>query len=379
MTDKATPARGVDPARVHALVVGIEQYEAGSSWDLPGPARDAVAFHALLRDAGVPQSQLHLHLSPLAPYTPDVAYAPADHATLRHALVRHLPEHQGDVLWVWWGGHGVLDRAGHTRLFCADATTADKVAVDLDSALIRYAGDAVPGFADQLWIVDACETFEERLGFRGPLPPDALPAGERTLGHRQTVLRAAGAGRAAANDPVRATGLFSDVLLGLLRERAAVLPALPDPEELFPAVRRSFAVLRAEGRTAQRPEIRMRSPERTEILPRLEPPRSPGSGVAVLGRAVNALLDYPLMTDPAERQALVEALGPRLGSTMPRHTKPRTDATGMLTTLARRGPEALGELLSAVTALDDDPERQAELAAALGELGGAGQARDGRR
>ncbi len=137
------------------------------------------------------------------------------------------------MLWVWWGGHGVLDRSGHLRLFCADAGVEDKLASTWDSALERYAGDAVPGFADQWWLVDACETFEEALGFREPLPPDALPVGRRGTAHRQTVLRAAGRGRVAANDPVRATGLFSDVLLALLAGRSAVLPAPPMRRNCF--------------------------------------------------------------------------------------------------------------------------------------------------
>jgi hypothetical protein len=282
---------------VHALIVGIEAYGAGPLWDLPGPARDAVRFRRMLRTAGVPEANLHVHLSPLPPYAPEVPYAPADHATLRRALVRHLPQAPGDVLWVWRGGHGVLDLAGHLRLFCADATTADKLGIDLDSALARYAGDAVPGFAEQLWIVDACETFEEDLAFREQLPPDALPVGRRTLGHRQTVLRAAGRGRAAANDPRRATGLFSDVLLALLAERSGVLPAPPDAEELFPAVRARIAALRESGRTLQHPEIRLRSPERTESLgpPTPAPVTRPASPLA---RAVEALLAYPLMGDP---------------------------------------------------------------------------------
>jgi hypothetical protein len=354
----------VDPARVHALIVGIEAYDAGSGWDLPGPTRDAVAFHRLLRAAGVPDTQLRLHLAPLPPYVPEVPYEPADHATLRRVLVRELPSAQGDILWVWWGGHGVLDRSGHLRLFCADATTADKLGIDLDSALERYAGDAVPAFAEQLWIVDACETFEETLAFREPLPPDALPVGRRNLAHQQTLLRAAGRGRAAANDPVRATGLFSDVLLRLLADRAAVLPVPPDPEELFPAVRARIATLREAGRTLQYPEIRLQSPERTEVLA----PAGPGTGerpASALQRAVEALLAYPLMADPTERQTVVAALNPRVTATLPRHTKARTDAAGILGGLARRHPEALWELFDAVVSVDDDPERRGELAEAL--------------
>lgn len=361
-----TPAL-VDPTRVHALIVGIERYDAGSSWDLPGPARDAVALHRLLRTAGVPEHQLRLHLAPLPPYTPPVAYQPADQATLRRVLVRELPAEHGGILWVWWGGHGVLDRADRLRLFCADATTVDKLSVDLDSAITRYAGDAVPGFAEQLWIVDACETFEENLAFRESLPPDLLPAGRRNLVHRQTVLRAAGRGRVAGNDPTRSTGLFSDLLLAELGDRAADLPRLPDPEELFAAVRSRVAALRAAGHTLQQPEIRLHSQERTEVLAPAGPtgPVSDNRPASPLQRAVEALLAYPLMDDPEERQTLVAALPPRVRGTLRRHTKPRTDAAGILNHLHRYHPEALEELYDAVQAVDDDPERGRELAAAL--------------
>ncbi|MFF4833080.1 caspase family protein [Streptomyces sp. NPDC001315] len=367
MTGSTPSAPRVDPARVHALIVGVEAYDAGPAWDLPGPARDAVRFHRLLLDAGVPEERLRLHLAPLAPYTPDVPYAPADHATLRRALVRELSAAQGDILWVWWGGHGVLDRDGRFRLFCSDATTADKLGIDLDSALARYAGDAVPALTRQLWIVDACETFEEALGFREPLPPDALPAGRPNLAHQQTVLRAAGRGRAAANDPVRGTGLFSDVLLGLLADRAAVLPGLPDPEELFPAVRTRIAALREAGRTLQHPEIRLQSPERTEILPPVGQPAEPRP-TSPLQRAVAALLEYPLMGDPTERQTVVAALDRRVTETLPRHSKARTDAANILTGLGRRRPEALWQLYDAVVSVDDDPDRGRELAQALREF-----------
>ncbi|MFJ4282048.1 caspase family protein [Streptomyces massasporeus] len=361
------PTPPVDPARVHALIVGIEAYEAGDAWRLPGPARDAVRFRRLLRDAGVPESQLRLHLAPLPPYDPQVPYEPADRATLRRVLVRELSLAEGDVLWVWWGGHGVLDRAGRLRLFCADAQIADKVGIDLDSALARYSGDAVPGLREQMWIVDACETFEEDLAFREALPADALPVGRPGHAHRQTVLRAAGRGRAAANDPVRATGLVSDVLLGLLADRAAVLPAPPDPEELFPAVRERIAALREEGRTLQHPEIRLQGPDRTETLPPAGPPAAPRPLTAML-RAVEALLAYPLMYDPDERQTVVSALNPRVTAVLRRHSKARTDVVNILGGLARRDPEALWDLFDAVVSLDDDPALKEELFAAIDEL-----------
>ncbi|MFD5158205.1 caspase family protein [Streptomyces hawaiiensis] len=372
------PTPTVDPARVHALVVGIEAYEAGDAWRLPGPARDAVRFWRLLRDAGVPEDQLRLHLAPSAPYDPPVPYRSADRATLRRVLVRELSRAQGDVLWVWWGGHGVLDRSGRLRLFCADAGVDDKAAIDLDSALARYAGDAVPGLREQMWIVDACETFEEDLAFQEALPADALPVGRPGHAHRQTVLRAAGRGRAAANDPVRATGLFSDVLLGLLAGRAAVLPAPPDPEELFPAVRARIAALRDEGRTLQHPEIRLQGADRTETLPPAGPPAAPRP-LAALQRAVEALLAYPLTHDPDERQTVVAALNPRVTAVLRRNSKARTDVANILGGLARRNPEALWDLFDAVVSVDDDPRLKDELAAALTALAPSSAPRRDRR
>ncbi|QCD58789.1 effector-associated domain 2-containing protein [Streptomyces hawaiiensis] len=372
------PTPSVDPTRVHALVVGIEAYEAGDAWRLPGPARDAVRFWRLLRDAGVPEEQLRLHLAPSAPYDSPVPYRSADRATLRRVLVRELSRAQGDVLWVWWGGHGVLDRSGRLRLFCADAGVDDKVAIDLDSALARYAGDAVPGLREQMWIVDACETFEEDLAFQEALPADALPVGRPGHAHRQTVLRAAGRGRAAANDPVRATGLFSDVLLGLLADRAAVLPAPPDPEELFPAVRARIAALRDEGRTLQHPEIRLQGADRTETLPPAGPPSAPRP-LAALQRAVEALLAYPLMHDPDERQTVVAALNPRVTAVLRRNSRARTDVVNILGGLARRNPEALRDLFDAVVSVDDDPELKHELAAALDALAPSSAPRRDRR
>ncbi|WP_328344505.1 caspase family protein [Streptomyces violaceus] len=372
------PRPSVDPARVHALVVGIEAYEAGDAWRLPGPARDAVRFWRLLRDAGVPESHIRLHLAPLPSYNPEVPYQRADQATLRRVLVRELSPAQGDMLWVWWGGHGVLDRAGRLRLFCADAGVADKVGIDLDSALARYAGDAVPGLREQMWIVDACETFEEDLAFQEALPADALPGGRPNHVHRQTVLRAAGRGRTAANDPVRATGLFSDVLLGLLAERAAVLPAPPDPEELFPAVRARIATLREEGRTLQHPEIRFQGPDRTETLSPAGPPAAPRP-LAALQRAVEALLAYPLIADPDERQTVVAALDPGVTAVLRRHSRARTDVVNILGGLARRHPDALWDLFDAVVSIDDDPELKGELGRALAELAASSARRHDRR
>lgn len=93
---------------------------------------------------------------------------------------------------------------------------------------------------------------------------------------------------------------------------------------------------------------------------------------------MDALLAYPLMADPAERQTVVAALSPRVTATMPRHSKARTDAANILTALARRDPEALWDLYDAVVSVDDDPGRASALSDALRELRAAGESPHGR-
>ncbi|MGW7494487.1 effector-associated domain 2-containing protein, partial [Streptomyces luteogriseus] len=205
------------------------------------------------------------------------------------------------------------------------------------------------------------------LASRAPRPAAPLPGARPGHAHRPPVGRPAGGGGGAPNDPVRATGLVSDVLLGLLADRAAVLPAPPDPEELFPAVRERIAALREEGRTLQHPEIRLQGPDRTETLPPAGPPAAPRPLTAML-RAVEALLAYPSMHDPDERQTVVAALNPRVTAVLRRHNRPRTDVVNILGGGARRAPEALWDLFDAVVSLDDDPALKEELSASIEEL-----------
>ncbi|MEU2404961.1 caspase family protein [Streptomyces rubiginosohelvolus] len=375
----AVSADAVDPARVVALVVGVERYAAGPRWTLPGPVRDALRFRDWLRSTGVPDANILLHLAPAetaetaATVDADTGHRDADHETLRRALVHELPARQGDVLWIWWGGHGVLDRDEHLRLYCADATDADRRNIDLESARRRLSSDVLPGFTEQNWVVDACQTFEERHRPAVTIPDGSLPAGQRLRVHRQSVLLAADRGQRAANDPVGGQGVFSDILL---RELAA-LPGgpAPDPEALFAAVRGRFDRLRADGGHTQVPTLHLYRPGHAEHLP--APPGPPAARNAGapgperrgggLARVVDALLAYPLMSDRDERQTMVAELDPVLVARMPRHAVPRTDVLGILRTLRRR-PEGPWDLYRAVTLLDDDPDRAAELAEALREF-----------
>ncbi|WP_327364101.1 effector-associated domain 2-containing protein [Streptomyces sp. NBC_01296] len=372
MTGTAAPA----PERTFAVVVGIERYAAGPDWDLPGPAGDALRFRSWLLRLGVPEQNILLHLNPLT--GSDVPYRPADHATLRQLVVSGLHPLRGEALWVWWGGHGVLDRAERLRLFCEDATTADKRNLDLDSMRRTLASDALPGFGRQIWIVDACQTFEEEYGFQHTLPAETLPVGRRVQSHHQTLLLAATRGQRATNDPVRGTGLFSASVLEALDSRCGPVGGgarqWPDPEALFGDVQQRVERLRAERRTDQLPMMWLYAPQRSEHpappTPATAPPRA-AVGMAnapgqPMERLIGALLAYPMMTDPEERQAIIMELGEatRTVERMRRHTKPRTDLIGIVRALSE-APGELWLLHAAVTLLDDDEQRAVALEAAV--------------
>ncbi|MFJ4713333.1 caspase family protein [Streptomyces sp. NPDC088785] len=360
-----TPAR-TDPRRVTALVVGIEEYAAGEGWRLPGPADDAVRFHAWLRGRGVPEANILLHLAPTGGHRPALPYRPADQSTLHRTLTDELPALDGDVLWVWWGGHGVLDQDERIRLYYADATGQGRRNLDLESACRLLASDAVAGFARQTWVVDACQTFDERHGFPRSLDTERLGAGARTTGHEQVLLLAASRGERAANDPVLRGGVFSRLVQDELDRSAATVD--PDPERLFTAVReRVEREIWASGRSAQLPTLIVRRPghERT-----LGPPagRRQGPGaLTALTRVAEALLAYPFTHSSDERQSLVLLLDPRLTARMRRNPAPRPDLVAIVSAHGRAA-DALWTLYEAVTSLDDDPDRAAELAAAITAL-----------
>ncbi|MEU1816285.1 caspase family protein [Streptomyces roseifaciens] len=351
------------PDRVFALVVGIEQYAAGPSWELPGPARDALRFRDWLLARGVPEQNVMLHLAPAVGFASPVAYDRADYASLRHRLVTHLPGLDGDVLWIWWGGHGVLAEDEHIRLYTADATVSDKRNLDLESARRHLASDAVPGLTRQIWVVDACQTFAEEHAHRQALPGEQLPLGGRENVHEQVLMLAADRGQRAVNDPARATGLFSAAVLDILQEETNAGEATGPAkiENLFRRVRERIAELRLTGHTGQLPRLVLHGGDLTETVRPAPAAVRPGQ---VRAHLIGALLAYPFMADPAQRQIMVRLLDTPAVQTMNRGSDPRSDATAIYLGL-RRVPGGLWLLYDAVTLLDPDEELAAGLESAV--------------
>ena len=248
----------VSPQCTCALVVGVEHYGVGQAWDLDGPASDAVRFTSWLLSRGVPADQILVFLSPVEDQPPDVpmpagvTVVPACRDAVTSAITRTLPEWRGDLLWLFWAGHGVLTRDDHLRLFFADARIDDKRNLDLNSLLTALRSDRYAGFPRQIGIVDACQTYADRLQLATTLPDETLPYGQPLPSREQFVLYAASPGQVAVNLGGLKAGLFSQTVMEELTA-AGGDGWPPDMDLVAAALDRRFSELRAAGRAGQTP------------------------------------------------------------------------------------------------------------------------------
>ncbi|MFJ9722502.1 caspase family protein [Streptomyces sp. NPDC101209] len=320
--------QAVSPQDVHALIVGIETYAFGPRWTLPGPSDDALRFRTWLIDRGIPDVNIALHLAPAPGHAPDLPYRPCDRWALRRALVHDLPMASSQLLWVFWGGHGYLDRAGHLRLLTADASERDPANIDLDDALAYYDSTAVPHHPQQTWIVDACATFEQEMYLSVAPPTEILPRAQPANKARQVHLHAAGRGRRAPNLPVERTGRFSSSVMKHLNRRADAVH--PVDTAFLDAVEHDAHAADGNGPPLW---IRLRAPGREAVFGSATfsagPSRAPQSDGDITS-LINALCGRPWASDPDIRQNLVDALPHRLGEQVPRSRSPRSDLVGIV-------------------------------------------------
>ncbi len=252
-----------NPLNTRALVVGVERYGFGNGWDLPGPVADAHRFIAWLHGRGVPAANITAFLAqPVRP-------PPADQPALPVGVVRRKATHQEiiagltnelvgappDVLWLWWGGHGVVQQDVGRALFFEDSSDAYRQTLDLGEFLsfVRFAAAGHPGALQRIIaVIDACSTHAHLLGMPGQLPHDAFGSGDPVSGRECSLLCASQTGQAAKNFAVEQTGLFSrEILPRLAATPVRVWP--PDMGEVARDLRQRFLALNRDGKTNQLP------------------------------------------------------------------------------------------------------------------------------
>lgn len=261
------PALG--PRRTFALVAGVESYAVSHRWNLRGPARDALRFARWLTGPGeVPPGHVRLLLSPLDdPDTLDwsgsaglealrATHRPATEENVKTVLLDELPACDGDLLWIFWAGHGYVEpRGGELMLPCADARPGQIRHLNLDSALRWWRTDLVKHrrFPLQAALVDACRVDAPR-DTRWNFGTNDYGGGATVPGRRQFRLYASREGEAAGNDAERGAGRFTDALLGELGERS-VRDAVAGLADTARSVHRGFRELRERGEGWQLPQF----------------------------------------------------------------------------------------------------------------------------
>jgi vWA-MoxR associated protein C-terminal domain len=304
------------PERTYAVVVGIERYEAGDRWDLDGAAGSALRIIRWLRKRHVPAENITVLLSPLdgnrstvqqtlgeLEFPSEPLSATVDE--IRRVITEELPAKDGDLLVLFWSGHGVLDRRKERRLFCANAAVNAKYNINVTDLLAALSGKNFAGLREQVIIVDACANFiqEMRLKLQEPESGFAIGAARPV---RQEALLAAAQGERASLDQKASSGTFARIVTDWLDENAATLP--PPTDQLAAAVVARFEELREQGVTAQHP-VRIR-----EILHASDAAEHVFGGEPVPESAWRAARLARLTTDQLRTTAATIAATPQLAT-----------------------------------------------------------------
>ncbi|MDB9380058.1 NACHT domain-containing protein, partial [Nodularia sphaerocarpa] len=161
----------ISPEETYALVVGIEKYQAGSEWDLNGPASDAINFAEWLLAKGVRKENIDLFISPLNEnqdllekfqQKKELISQPANRENISNAIDHLLKEDvYGQLLYVFWGGHGYITKSQDTKrlLWFSDSDYTNCKSLDFLSLLEALKNSmSGSGFSQQVYLLDTCAT-----------------------------------------------------------------------------------------------------------------------------------------------------------------------------------------------------------------------------
>ena len=186
-----------------ALIVGIEEYDMGAEWTLEGCIASALTFLAWLQQSHVPLDHVFLHLSPQNSHH---AARPADLNSVQASILT-LKEQQGDVLFIYWAGHGYAkpEQKEVQRLYVANSRSLRNT-LGFDSVLAFLGSDPI-GCQRQLAFVDACADTTADRSFE--LTPYRFVEDQITIVAEQYAYFPCRIGEAA---PYQKGGLFSKQL-----------------------------------------------------------------------------------------------------------------------------------------------------------------------
>ena len=224
--------RPVDPTRAFAFVVGIERYGDDYLPSLPGAAAAAIRFATWAEGCGIPRERIRLAcnwLDAQPPCVPGDLVGTAWHE-IKGELYKTIAKVGGDLLLIYWFGHGAIERDGRRVLFTSDATKANMENLDVGEMLAFLASTSVTGFDRQVVLIDACANFFHGGPGLATLPAEKL-AKQAPRKVAQYVAFAAGRGEKADFDRTKRNAVFSEIAFEWLEAQ----PALPLDTKAFQA------------------------------------------------------------------------------------------------------------------------------------------------
>lgn len=156
---------GADPKRTFAFVVAADIYEmTDSQWGVPQALTAALDLVCWLRKSDVPESNIHLLSG--ATQCPELqgVLAPdrwqrATHYNLDKTLTEKLSGPRGDLLIVFWSGHGEMSRRDR-RLYLPEMTDRSPKNISV-AQLLECLGTSSFQFQEQAVFIDACAGFRK--------------------------------------------------------------------------------------------------------------------------------------------------------------------------------------------------------------------------
>jgi len=247
---------------IKAILVGIDEYDAGSDWNLNGCSHDVIRVARWLVAQGVNPDNLSLFISPLDENQNTLNQAqeitrreaqPASCDNIRNELIRFQQE-SANLFFFYWSGHGNVNQEGQRRLYYANATDTDRQNLDFNNLLQALRGEYYQNISEQLFIVDACANY---ISVTGQIPSETIEGGEinpTVFLPEQFALFAGKSGEAVTNLNREQIGLFTQHLLAELN--LSLNPNqlwLPQMEDISARVNRTFVDLRKQGLANQTP------------------------------------------------------------------------------------------------------------------------------
>lgn len=241
--------------KTYAVVVAIEEYaQLGNGWNLPGVGSQAVEFvHWLIRERGVSAGNVRVFASgcdskPFADLGVGAQHIRAATAENVNAFFAGIGAYwpAGELLLVYWVGHGFVSRDGVRRLVLADAAPNLKTNLDVDQLTKVLRSAQRGGFRKQIAIVDTCARFFEALQSSTDLPAGGLNPGPPKEAVEQYFYFAASSGQYATKNA------FGPQVLKLLR-CVPVDEWPPDSRRMRCGIEDMFERLLAERNAEQQP------------------------------------------------------------------------------------------------------------------------------